>query len=102
MWDWLEQLKGQLIDARRHSRHTDRRSAVLTANGREHRVRLVDLSDAGAMVAGDAALEPGTKVTLQLLDRELLRGQVRWARDGRIGVNFDDPAGAQAEQQDEE
>lgn len=102
MWNWLEQLKGQLIDGRRHSRSADRRSAVLSANGREHQVRLVDLSEAGAMVAGDASLEPGTDVTLQLLDRDLLRGQVRWARGGRIGVNFDDPAGKQAERRDEE
>ena len=75
MWDWLEQLKGQLIDARRHSRHADRRSAVLAAYGRNYRVRLIDLSDAGAMVAGDAALEPGTKVTLQLLTGNFFGGR---------------------------
>lgn len=88
-WRWLEQLRAAVIDARRHPRRPGGRGgAVLTAGGRDHRVRLIDLSDEGAMVAADLDLPAGTEVKLQILDREPLDGQVRWSRDGRIGLRF--------------
>ena len=84
-----------MIDARHHPRRPGgRSSAVLTADGGDHPVRLLDLSNEGAMVAARLDLAAGTKVSLQILDREPLRGQVRWSRDGRIGLRFgaDDPS----------
>ena len=89
MWTWLEQFKAQVIDGRRFPRRaTAPQPAVLTAAGRDHRVRLIDLSDAGAMVEADIALDAGTQVILVLLDRDPLEGQVRWSRDSRIGLDF--------------
>jgi len=41
--------------------------------------------------AGDLA--EGDEVALQLLDHGAVTGQVRWVRDGRVGVSFVDPAG---------
>lgn len=103
MWSWLELLRDRIIDARRHPRMAEgKQSALLVANGREHRVRLLDLSEAGAMLEGEVALEADTNVTLRLLDREPLRGQVRWSRDGRIGLRFDEAAQARTEYRDEE
>lgn len=103
MWSWLEQLKDRLVDARRHPREADgKRLAILVANGREHCVRLIDLSDVGAMVEGDVVLEVDTHATLRLLDREPLRGQVRWSRDGRTGLRFSETGQARAEFRDEE
>ena len=40
-------------------------------------------------VALDAA--DGEAVTIQLLDHGLVAGQVRWSRDGRIGIHFTTP-----------
>jgi hypothetical protein len=39
--------------------------------------------------AGDAHI--GENVSLQLLDRGAIAGQVRWLRDGRMGVSFIQP-----------
>jgi len=63
-------------------------AAVLSLRGRNHVVTLVNLSRSGAMIrfAGDAHI--GETVSLQLLDRGTIAGQVRWLRDGRMGVYF--------------
>jgi hypothetical protein len=66
-------------------------AAVLSLRGRNHVVTLVNLSRSGAMLrfGGDAHI--GESVSLQLLDRGTIAGQVRWLRDGRMGVHFATP-----------
>jgi hypothetical protein len=66
-------------------------TGVLTRRKRNHVVTLVNLSRSGAMIrfAGDAHI--GESVSLQLLDRGAIEGQVRWLRDGRMGVSFLQP-----------
>lgn len=63
-------------------------TAVLEHRGRKHVVRLVNISASGAMVIFQVMPHIGERVTLQLLGREPIEGFVRWARDGRIGINF--------------
>ena len=78
----FDQRGEERIDAGTHA-------GVLALRGRNHVVQLVNLSRCGAMVrfAGDAHI--GESVSLQLLDRGTIAGQVRWLRDGRMGVSFD-------------
>ena len=66
-------------------------TAALTVRGRNHLVPVINLSQSGVMVrfAGDAHI--GESVSIQLLDRGSIAGQVRWLRDGRMGINFDRP-----------
>ena len=66
-------------------------TGVLSLRNRNHVVTLVNLSPSGAMIrfAGDAHI--GESVSLQLLDRGAIGGQVRWLRDGRMGVSFTQP-----------
>jgi len=66
-------------------------TGVLSLRNRNHVVTLVNLSRSGAMIrfAGDAHI--GESVSLQLLDRGSIAGQVRWLRDGRMGVSFSRP-----------
>src|SRR5436190_5568484 len=66
-------------------------TALLSLRGRNHIVSLVNLSRSGAMLrfTGDAHI--GETVSLQLLDRGAIAGQVRWLRDGRMGVYFVSP-----------
>ena len=63
-------------------------TAILSFRGRNHIVSLVNLSSSGAMLrfTGDAHI--GESVSLQLLDSGTTAGQVRWLRDGRMGVYF--------------
>ena len=67
------------------------KSAVLSLRKRNHVVALMNLSRSGAMIrfAGEAHI--GESVSLQLLDRGAIAGQVRWLRDGRMGVSFAQP-----------
>ncbi len=77
------------IDERAEPRHAAPSStAVLEFRGRKHVVRLVNLSAAGAMVIFPHTPNIGERLPLQLLDRGLVSSQVRWVKDGRIGLSF--------------
>jgi hypothetical protein len=67
-------------------------TAVMNHQGHRHVVRVANLSPSGAMILFSGDLQEGDSVELQLLDHGSMTGQVRWLRDGRIGVSFDDPA----------
>jgi PilZ domain len=94
------QLQGSMIprtvkrafDERSEERiEAESNAAVLALRDRNHVVTLVNLSRSGAMLrfTGDAHI--GESVSLQLLDRGTIAGQVRWLRDGRMGVYFATP-----------
>lgn len=63
-------------------------SAVLTLRGRNHVVRLLNVSRSGAMLVFPLTIRIGEEVRLQLLGHGPIAAEVRWARDGKIGINF--------------
>lgn len=63
-------------------------TAVLAYRGNDHVVRLVNLSASGAMVAFPHIPHIGERLTIRLLDRGTVGAQVRWVKDGRIGLAF--------------
>ena len=78
------------IDERAETRHAAVSStAVLEFRGRKHVVRLVNISSSGAMVVFPHVPNIGERLQLQLLDRGAVPSQVRWVKDGRIGLSFD-------------
>lgn len=80
----------RLLDQREEERSdSGSQSAVMTHAGNRHVVRLANLSESGAMVRFRGDLAEGDVVLLQLLDHDAVTGQVRWIRDGQIGVSFD-------------
>jgi hypothetical protein len=82
----------RMFDERSEERlDAESQTAVLSLRGRNNIVSLVNLSRSGAMLrfTGDAHI--GESVSLQLLDRGTIDGQVRWLRDGRMGVYFTRP-----------
>ena len=81
------------IDERDETRHAAISStAVLEFRGRNHVVRLVNVSESGAMVIFPHVPHIGEKLRVNLLDRGPLTAQVRWVKDGRIGLSFVAPA----------
>ncbi len=64
-------------------------TAVMEFRGRKHVVRLINTSPSGAMVICSLLPHIGEQVSLQLLDRGQVYAQVRWVRDGRIGISFE-------------
>jgi hypothetical protein len=82
------------IDERAEPRYAATSStAVLDFRGRKHVVRLVNISSSGAMVIFPHVPNIGERLPLQLLDRGSVSSQVRWVKDGRIGLSFTAPAG---------
>jgi hypothetical protein len=80
------------IDERTEVRHASASStAVLEFRGRKHVVRLVNVSKSGAMVVFPHIPNIGERLPLHLLDQGLVSAQVRWVKDGRIGLSFAAP-----------
>ena len=73
--------------ARRRSSGT----GVLEFRGRKHVVQLVNVSKSGAMVIFPHIPNIGERLPLQLLDHGFVQAQVRWVKDGRIGLSFAPP-----------
>ena len=77
------------IDERSEVRHPSASSTgVLDFRGRKHVVRLINVSPSGAMVIFPHTPNIGERLLLQILDRGVLWAQVRWVKDGRIGLSF--------------
>ena len=77
------------IDERNEVRHPSvSNTAVLEFRGRKHVVRLVNVSASGAMVIFPHMPNIGERLPLQILDRGRVTAQVRWVKDGRIGLSF--------------
>jgi hypothetical protein len=81
----------RMFDQRSEPREeADSATAVLEHAGRRHVVRIANVSRSGAMVIFSLMPHIGDQVRLQLLGRAQQSGSVRWVRDGRIGITFDD------------
>lgn len=66
------------------------RAAVEIA-GREHCVRLVNLSPSGAMVIFSLIPNIGEPISLMLNGRGRVGGTICWVRDGKVGITFSEP-----------
>jgi len=81
------------IDERNELRHpAQSNTGVLQFRGRKHVVQLINVSKSGAMVIFPHIPNIGERLPLQLLDRGAVSAQVRWVKDGRIGLSFAFPA----------
>ena len=80
------------IDERTEVRHAAISStAVLEFRGRKHVIRLLNVSPSGAMVVFPHTPNIGERLLIQLLDRGAVWAQVRWVKDGRVGLSFAAP-----------
>ncbi|HEX6784126.1 MAG TPA: PilZ domain-containing protein [Sphingomicrobium sp.] len=82
----------RVIDERQETRHAALSStAVLEFRGRKHVIRLINVSPSGAMALFPHSPNIGERLPLQILDRGVVSAQVRWVRDGRVGLSFSGP-----------
>jgi hypothetical protein len=80
------------IDERNEPRHAAlSNTGVLDFRGRKHVVQLINVSKSGAMVIFPHIPNIGERLPLQLLDHGFVWAQVRWVKDGRIGLSFTSP-----------
>ena len=82
----------RMFDQRSEPRHNaGSQTAVLGYRGRNHVVRLLNISPSGAMAVFAQTPHIGEAVTLQMLDKGQVSGHVMWVRDGRIGISYAAP-----------
>jgi hypothetical protein len=67
-------------------------SGILSFRGSDHVVRMVNCSASGAMVLFDRVPNIGETLVFRTVDRAAEKVQVRWVRDGKIGLTFLGPA----------
>ncbi len=80
------------IDERGEMRHPAvSNTAVMEFRGRKHVVQLINVSKSGAMVIFPHVPNIGERLPLQLIDHGFVWAQVRWVKDGRIGLSFASP-----------
>lgn len=80
------------IDERNETRHpASSGTGVLEFRGRKHVVQLINVSKSGAMVIFAQVPNIGERLPLQLIDHGFVWAQVRWVKDGKIGLSFASP-----------
>ena len=62
--------------------------AILSFRGADHSVKLLNCSPSGAMISFDRIPNIGETLIVRTMDRSAQRAQVRWVRDGKIGLTF--------------
>jgi len=67
------------------------RSAILEIDGRQHPVRIRNVSGSGAMIDGLDNGEVGAEVLIELMDDQMFRAHLRWLSDGKTGLEFAEP-----------
>jgi hypothetical protein len=72
----------------REPRQTLLRSGTLYWSGISIPVRLRNISTGGAKIEADKELKPGVEVELDLGEAGFQYAEVRWAKDGQIGLRF--------------
>lgn len=79
----------RLFDQRAEPRvEPDPGTGVLNFRGRDHVVQLIDQSPSGVRVEFPHVPNIGETLTIQLMELGSLRAQVRWVREGHIGLAF--------------
>ena len=76
-----------------HQRNEDRHvlegsHALAMIAGKEHEVRLLNLSSNGLMIGFDGVLEIGESVRIAIADCAPVTTAVRWVQNGRVGLEF--------------
>ena len=76
--------------AERPPRHALMRMGSLLWNGLTLPVRLRDISSKGAKLESGRNFLPGAEIELNLGDAGLVYAEVRWSKDGQVGLRFAD------------
>jgi hypothetical protein len=82
-------MQPRIVDQRSEPRYRDVvEDAVLMFRGAPYPVGVVNISSRGAMIESDLQPRLGESVTVRFDGCSPIYAFVRWARDGRLGLNF--------------
>ena len=81
--------RGPWADRRLEERHEGIvESALVHFRGRPYRVPVLNISTRGTMIESDIEPRLGETVLVEFDECSRIHAFVRWAREGRIGLNF--------------
>jgi hypothetical protein len=63
---------------------------VASIEGEMHELKLRNISSMGALVECGASVAPGAQLTIDIIGVGPVRGLIRWAQEGKFGVQFVD------------
>ena len=63
----------------------------ITARGRTHGARIINISELGLMCRTDAEVLIGERVSIWLPVVKDVQAEVRWVEEGRVGMEFRQP-----------
>lgn len=87
----IARTQSRVSDHRREDRNYEfGEEAVVTHRRRKHPAKLINVSRSGAMVTADLDARIGSAVELKVDDCNRIRGIVRWIREDRFGIEFDE------------
>lgn len=84
----LNQSRDPSVNQRRVQRDLVDMVSHITAHGRSHGARVINISALGLMCRTEAAVVIGERVTIWLPVVKDQAAEVRWVEDGRVGVEF--------------
>lgn len=76
------------VDQRRAQRELVDMVSHVTAHGRSHGVRIINISALGLMCRSDTSLTQGERVSIWLPILKDYPAEIRWMEDGRVGMEF--------------
>jgi hypothetical protein len=62
--------------------------AILVFRGQDHLVPVINISSHGTMIESDILPRIGEPVTLQFENGVRVKADIRWVRDGQVGLSF--------------
>lgn len=87
----LNRSRDPSVNQRRAQRDLVDMVSHITAQGRTHGTRIINISALGLMCRTEAEMVIGERVTVWLPVVKNQAGEVRWAEDGRVGIEFLEP-----------
>lgn len=81
------------VDQRRARRDLVDMVSHVMADGQSHDVRIINISALGLMCRSDSIFTPGDRVSIWLPIVQDYPAEIRWAEDGRAGMEFFEPIG---------
>jgi hypothetical protein len=79
------------VEQRRAKRDLVDMVSHVTARGRTHGIRIINISELGLMCRSDGELLTGERISVWLPVLKDYAAEIRWAQDGRAGMEFLEP-----------
>jgi hypothetical protein len=89
--DHVNRSRDPALEERRARRDLVDLVSHATARGQTHDVRVINVSPLGLMCRTEATLLPGEKLTIWLPILKDIPAEIRWAENGRVGMEFLSP-----------